>query len=283
MRWHRMAVAGEPFSYLAAGPEEGDLVLCLHGFPDVAATWAPVMEELSGRGFRVVAPAMRGYAPSTLRGPFDPVRLGEDVLGFVDVLSPGRPAAVVGHDWGAVATYVAAMLAPERLSRIATLAIPHPLAFRSVFTDPAQARRSWYIGFFQLPWAPEVALRRGDWALVERLWRRWSPGLEPPPTHLREVRRCFEASMPAPIDYYRALLRRAPRVAAAALRLSLRLAVPCLYLHGADDGCVSAEVARGHERWFEGELAAELVPAAGHFLHLERPREVAARIAEWLA
>lgn len=89
--------------------------------------------------------------------------------------------------------------------------------------------------------------------------------------------------MPAPIDYYRALLRRAPRVAAAALRLSLRLAVPCLYLHGADDGCVSAEVARGHERWFEGELAAELVPAAGHFLHLERPREVAARIAEWLA
>lgn len=287
MERHRITVDGEPFSYLTCGPPDGRLVLCLHGFPDIPQTWEPVAQRLAARGFRVVAPYMRGYAPSTLQGPFDADRLGADALALVRALSGGERAFVVGHDWGAVATYVAAGLEPELLDRVVTLAVPHPLAFLgNMRHTPDQLRRSWYMGFFQLPVVPELALKRDGWALVERLWRRWSPGFEPPAEHLRALEQCFEASMPAPIEYYRAMLWP-PVEAAARMREGQqegrRVNVPCLYLHGADDGCVGFELARDQERYFAAGLEAELLARCGHFLQLERPEAVAERILEWIA
>ncbi|MGW2200332.1 alpha/beta fold hydrolase, partial [Streptosporangium sp. NPDC001682] len=61
---------GVEFAYLSAG--EGPLALCLHGFPDTAHTWRHLLPELAGRGYRAVAPFMRGYAPTSI--PADGVR-----------------------------------------------------------------------------------------------------------------------------------------------------------------------------------------------------------------
>jgi pimeloyl-ACP methyl ester carboxylesterase len=92
-----------PFAALAAGPPDGELVLCLHGFPDHAPSFEALLEELSQAGRRAVAPWMRGYAPSTLEGPFDLTQLASDALAIAESLSPKRPVSLVGHDWGALA------------------------------------------------------------------------------------------------------------------------------------------------------------------------------------
>src|SRR5258706_3410644 len=93
----------------------GPLVLCLHGFPDQARSFRHQMPALAAAGFRVVAPHLRGYAPTSqpADGRLDGMALGEDVLALLDALEAER-AIVVGHDWGAVATYFAPLLAPHR-------------------------------------------------------------------------------------------------------------------------------------------------------------------------
>ena len=104
-----LALEEGTFGALATGPEKGPLALFLHGFPDLPTTWSPVMERFAARGYRCVAPFLRGYAPSTTEGPFHVDQLARDVLAFARELSPRRAAFVLGHDWGAAATWFAAM------------------------------------------------------------------------------------------------------------------------------------------------------------------------------
>lgn len=263
------------------GPPEGPVVLCVHGFPDVPQTWDPLADRLAAEGYRVVAPYLRGYAPSTLAGPFHLRRIAQDLIELADAVSPGSPALLVGHDWGAAAAFGALAIAPERFARAVTLAVPHPLAFRDgVARHPRQLARSWYMGFFQLPAVPEAALRRHDFALVERLWRAWSPGWRPPAAHLARVKRCLAQSLPGPVDYYRALVDSARDTALA--RAAAHLEVPVLHVHGSTDGCVGVELAREQARYFGPRFRAREVDGVGHFLHLEAPERVGALVQEGL-
>jgi pimeloyl-ACP methyl ester carboxylesterase len=275
-----------PLQCLVTGDSGAPVVLCLHGFPDVPRTFGALMQELAGRGWRAVAPWLRGYHPSTLEGPYHIERIAEDVLELATVLSPDRPLCIVGHDWGAVATYWATSWAPQRFARAVTMAVPHPLAFlANSLRHPGQLRRSWYMAYFQLPDRPERAVPADGFALIDRLWRDWSPGWEPPREHLDEVKACLARSMPAPIEYYRALfrpMRDVRRRMAESRSRARRIRVPTLHLHGAQDGCVAPVVAEGQERFFEGVLTQRTLPGLGHFLHLERPDVVHAEILEWL-
>jgi pimeloyl-ACP methyl ester carboxylesterase len=47
-----------------AGPEDGPAVLLVHGFPDLWYGWRHQMAALAARGFRAVAPDLRGYGDS---------------------------------------------------------------------------------------------------------------------------------------------------------------------------------------------------------------------------
>ncbi|MES4793201.1 MAG: alpha/beta hydrolase, partial [Chloroflexota bacterium] len=103
-----MTANGVEFAYLTAG--DGPLALLLHGFPDTAHTWRHLLPELAAAGFRVVAPWMRGYAPSSL-APDDCYQsgaLGADAIALHEALGGDTDAVLVGHDWGAVAAYAAA-------------------------------------------------------------------------------------------------------------------------------------------------------------------------------
>lgn len=263
------------FHALFAGPEEAPLALCLHGFPDTARTFERLLVSLAQGGFRAVAPWLRGYAPSTLEGPFGIDALGHDAVAIADALSPGRPVAIVGHDWGAVAAYRASMLAPARFSAAVASAVPHPLALASnLLAMPRQLRRSWYMAFFQLPRA-ELLVARHDFALIDRLWRDWSPGFTPSAEHMADVKRCLAASMPAPLAHYRALRTELFR------RDRARIRVPTLHLHGANDGCIGASLGRGQARWFDGPFESELLEGAGHFSHLEQPDLVERLVLGW--
>lgn len=268
------------FAALAAGPVDAPPVLVLHGFPDSPATFAPFLEELAARGHRAVAPWLRGYAPSPLAGPYDADRLADDALALASRLGGGRPVAIVGHDWGAVVTYVACARAPAQFSAAVTLSVPHPATFVRALARPGQLRRSWYMLAFQAPGAERLAAAR-DFALIDRLWRAWSPTFRLPAALRDELHATLRASWPAPLSYYRALTRP-PGAALARLRRRDRIAVPTLYLHGAVDGCIGPEVGVGAERFFTGGYRREVVAGLGHFLAAEDPDQLATRVDAWL-
>lgn len=277
-------IEGESFTYLAAGPDDGPVALCLHGFPDIPRTWAPIVPSLTAAGYRVIAPYMRGYAPSTTRGPFAADRVARDILNLSKALGGGRPVHLLGHDWGAVAVYVACLQAPEAFGRAVTMAVPHPIAlFKNMATNPEQIRRSWYMVFMQLRVVPERVVRSGDFWLIERFFREWSPDFDVPADYLAEVKATLAASMPGPIEYYRAIMW--PPVEAFR-RFSQayggRIKVPTLYLHGAEDGCIGPEAAEGQAKFFDAPLEEKTLEGAGHFLQLENPAWVGEQIMQWL-
>ena len=276
----RLDVATGSFQALAAGAPGAPLVLVLHGFPDAPPTFAPLLAELGARGYRAVAPWARGYAPSPLVGPYDPRRLGDDVVALAEALSPRAPVVVVGHDWGAIATYAALVAAPERFLSAVTIAVPHPIAFlANLKKQPSQVVRSGYMALFQVPRLADWVVRARDFAFVDRLWRLWSPDFSPTPEHLAEVKRCLADSLPAPLEMYRDARRallRGERFPETPIR------VPVLHLQGANDGCISPELSAGEERFFLAQYRRDVLPEVGHFLHLERPAAVARRILEWL-
>ncbi len=177
----------------------------LHGFPDHPPTATGFLDELAAAGYEIVAPWMRGYAPSPLAGPYDGAQLGADAIAIADAVAGDRPVHLVGHDWGALVTYAACAIAPARFARAVAMAVPHPRAFVASLARTAQLARSWYMLAFQLPGAPAVARAR-DLALIDWLWRAWSPGFALPDEARAALHQCLAASLPAPIGYYRALL-----------------------------------------------------------------------------
>jgi pimeloyl-ACP methyl ester carboxylesterase len=254
----------------------GSPVVYLHGFPDHPPTATPFLDELVRRGYRVIAPWLRGYAPSPLAGPFDIDTLAGDVIALIEQWSPREAVALVGHDWGAAITYRVCALAPQKIARAVTLALPHPLTFVRSLATLAQLRCSWYMGLFQLPGAGAI-VRARDLALVDHLWRTWSPSFTLDDSRRAGLHACLAASLPGPLGYYRAIAR-SPR----ALRLARkRIDTPILQLHGADDGCVLPPDDSDAHRFVERQLV--VVPGAGHFIQHEQPEAIAARVDAWLA
>jgi pimeloyl-ACP methyl ester carboxylesterase len=268
-------------AYLDQGDPSAPLVVLQHGFPDYPKTFLPLAERLCNAGYRAVSPFLRGYVPSTTSGPFDDARMGSDLVELTVALSPGRPAVLVGHDWGAVATYAAVRLRPDAFRKAITIAVPHVSALmRNMWSDPAQQRKSAYMAFFMLPLLPERIVPRHDFAFIDALWRRWSPGYVPPAHYMRELKSCLRASMPAPLGHYRALPSSLRQKQSSPLR-SAGIGVPLLHLHGENDGCIALASSRGEERYFNAGFRREVL-SGGHFLHLEAPDRVASSILDFI-
>lgn len=279
---------GLDFGYLAAGPADGPLALLLHGFPDSPHTWRHLMPELAAVGYRAVAPFMRGYAPTSVPsdGAFQTGALAADAVALHEALGGDADAVLIGHDWGALTAYGAANVAPDRWRKAVAMSVPPMSVMGTAFFDYEQLKRSFYIFVFQTPLA-EMALNR---AFVEGLWRDWSPTDDRDRTEdVDHVMDCLAtpANIEAAIGYYRAMLdpsRLIDRYATEEAAASAIGELPVLYLHGAEDGCLGADVIDldAVRAALPPDSRAESVPDAGHFLQLDRPKDVNAHILDWL-
>jgi pimeloyl-ACP methyl ester carboxylesterase len=243
LRHRVIATNGIRLHAVEAGPEDGPLLILLHGFPEFWYGWRHQIGPLAEAGFRVLVPDQRGYNRSDKPPGLSAYRLdtlARDVVGLIDDAGRDR-AAVAGHDWGGVVAWWLGIHHPGRLARLALLNIPHPWVMRRTLRENAkQRKKSLYMLFFQLPWLPERALRKDDWALAVKTLRATSrPGTftDEDLTRYREAW-AQPGALTGMLSWYRAALRRPPR-----LEPSLRVTVPTLLLWGARDRALLSDMA----------------------------------------
>ena len=271
---HRYADLGDVrLHYVEAG--EGPLVLLLHGFPQFWYQWRHQIPALVEAGFRVVAPDMRGYNLSGKPPGVQAYRvelLARDVERLIRTCGEGT-AVVVGHDWGAIAAWIAAMRHPGRVERLAILNVPHPARSLDGLLSPMQLLRSSYMFFFQIPRLPEEVIRAGDFALLRSVFR--SDPVQPEALTAEDIERYIEAiaqpgALTASLNYYRALLRN-PREMRALLQ---RVEAPVLVIWGEKDRFLSRRLAEPPRLWVPNLIRVKRLPDASHWVAEDCPLEV---------
>ncbi len=280
MEFEEIVIKTERLDFPALAAGDGPIVVCWHGFPDHPASFGPLAERLVAAGRRVVAPFLRGHHPSTLdQLPFgDGLTLAADAAAVNAALSP-EPLDVIGHDIGAGVAGRLAAVWPERVRRVVTMSVPPPATLRTIFNDPAQQQRFFYLFMFQVPGVAEGLLND---TLLDYMWRTWSPGLEVP-SYVRAMY-ADPALRANSLRLYRANFDRTlhdPELAELA-RISEKPApIPMLVLGGADDGCITPENYADAATGLAPGSRVEIVAGGGHFLQLDRPDEVAALALDW--
>jgi pimeloyl-ACP methyl ester carboxylesterase len=278
---------GVVFEYLEAG--SGPLALCLHGFPDSAYTWRHLLPRLADAGYHAVAPFQRGYAPTSLAadGVYQTGALSADANALHELLGGDGDAMIIGHDWGAPATYGAAIGAPERWRRVVGMSVPPGDGLMSAILTYGQLKMSWYMFFILHPLA-DFVVANNDLEFIDRLWADWSPGFDAT-DELEAVKQTMRdpAHLAAALGYYRASLASGPRDPAfetIQANNTNPISQPILYLHGATDGCIGLDVARTAAGAFTNDRSRlAIVEGAGHFLQLEQPERVNQLIIDFLA
>ena len=226
-----------------AGPLDGRPVLLLHGFPEFWRGWLKQIEALAGQGFRVIAPDQRGYNLSDVPHGVENYsldNLSADVLGLLDHFGL-ETVCLAGHDWGAAVAWNVAAQAPQRVTRLVILNVPHPdVMMRFLRSSPRQMFKSWYIGFFQIPWLPDWLMSLGNYAPALALLKNSAQPTTFSAQDLLEYQQAYTHSggLTGMINWYRAILRYPP-----AAPSSRRIRMPVLILWGKRDVALSAEMA----------------------------------------
>ena len=264
---------------MAAGRNDGRVVVLLHGFPEFWYGWRKQIEPLAAAGFRVIVPDQRGYNLSSKpRGValYALAELVSDVVAIADQLGQQK-IFLAGHDWGAAVAWSAALLHPGRIAKLAVLNVPHPSVMRRyIYKRLPQTMRSWYIFFFQFPWLPETFLS----AFNFRIARRTLLASSRPGTFSAEDLSKYGAAWSQPgaltamINWYRAATRYRTPFSDRTVR------VPTRILWGERDRFLMAEMAQESLRYCsDGELFT--FAEASHWLQHEEPDKVSQLLVEF--
>ncbi len=261
---------------------DGPLLLLLHGFPQYWYCWRHQLAVLSAH-FCVVAPDLRGYNDTEKPDwGYTVDVLTADVVGLIESLGYQR-AHVVGHDWGGALAWMLAITYPHRVTRLATLNMPHPaLMQQAMTTNPRQMARSVYMALFQLPLLPEALLRAGDYALLAWMMRGTttsSNAFDDETIEMYKDAASKPGALTAALNWYRGLFRDGDMFRLA--HQSARVDVPTLMVWGQQDPALGVELTHGTES-LVSNLRLEYVPDASHWVQEEQPELVSRYLLEFL-
>jgi pimeloyl-ACP methyl ester carboxylesterase len=274
----------QPITFGAIEDTAKPLAVLVHGFPDTPYTWRYLGPQFAERGYRVVAPWLPGYD-----APVDKnISVGSYVRHILDVRDEYEGddrAILLGHDWGAHAGYGVVAAEPTVFQSYIAMAVPPAAALGGMF-GCRQLKRSFYIWFIQQVGLAEAALLQpGFW---ESLWADWSPGYDPKDDAAQLRKYVTADNIANVICPYRASFNSAfvdPDTQAEGAATLQPPQVSTLYLHGAADGGMGAELLDDFDvsRYLPvAGSAFEIIDGVGHFLHLEQPAAIAAKIFDWL-
>lgn len=274
-------VNGVNLHVVKAGPEDGQLVILLHGFPEFWYGWRKQIEPLAEAGYQVWVPDQRGYNLSDKPAKvadYDIDLLAKDVASLIEAAGKQK-AFVVGHDWGGLVAWWTATIYPEKVEKLIITNVPHPVvATNLIKSKPAQLLKSWYIFFFQLPWLPEKAMSRNNWQLGLDSLRKTSRRGTFDEADLAEYSKAWSqpGAMTSMINWYRAFGRHALR-----WPKQVRIKPPTLILWGKRDAFIHPVAAQLSQDICED---AKLVyyEKASHWLQYEEAPDVNKRILEFI-
>jgi pimeloyl-ACP methyl ester carboxylesterase len=282
--FRRIRANGLDFEVLTAG--EGDrLALCLHGFPEHALSWRAQIPALVELGFRVWAPNQRGYGKTTRPRAVDDYAIDHllaDVAALIDVAG-ARSVTLIGHDWGAAVAWFFALRRLRPLERLVIMNVPHPAVFSKRLRDSWRQRaRSWYMGFFQLPWLPEWVLGRDGARAIGRIFKATSCE---PARFTPEILSVYRdqaktpGALTAMLNWYRAAARGGM---VRQVKLGFpTIEVPTLMLWGERDAALGKETTYGTHRYVS-DLRIHYIPGASHWVQQDAPERVNEELVRFL-
>lgn len=267
----RAEVNGIGICYEISG--EGTPVVLLHGFPDSGRLWRNQVPALTGAGFRVVVPDLRGYGGSDKPAGVESYRmsaLAADVSGLLDHLGIGR-AHVVGHDWGAALAWVLATARPDRVDHLAVLSVGHPASFAAA--GLAQREKSWYMLLFQFEEVAEQWLSGDNWSD----FRAWA-GHPDADAVIAELE--ASGSLTPALNWYRANVRPRSLVAPPTDWPAVPGPVMGIWSDG-DRFLTEAQMTRSRDH-VAGSWRYERLSGPGHWMQLEAPDAVNDLLTDFL-
>lgn len=245
---------------------EGPAVMLLHGFPDRALMWRHQIRALRDRGFRVIAPDLRGFGDSDRPIEVDAYTIDKqatDICNLADQLGVDD-FSVGAHDWGAAVGWLLASAMPERVRQLAAFSVGHPSALAAAGFE--QKALSWYMLWWQFPGVAEAQLPVDDW----RWFREWihdgasrldDPDLDRQLTDLERP-----GALAAGVNWYRA---NVPPQDFARSTIDPPLApvrCPVVGVWSSRDVALTEQQMTGSERYVEGPWRYERFAEVGHWI-----------------
>jgi pimeloyl-ACP methyl ester carboxylesterase len=279
--------------YLDGGPQDGEPLLLLHGWPESPTGFAEISSRFHQEGFRTIAPFLRGFGATRFLASETPrvgvaAALAQDALDLMDRLGIQR-FSVIGHDWGARTGYALAALAPGRLGILCAMSLAFQPRFEFRTPSYAQSRRFWY-QFFTCNDKGRKRVIEDPIGFSRFQWETWSPSGWFTDEDFKTAARAWEnPDYPAiTLNSYRSRWLEGepqdPRYDEVQSKLSKaeRLGVPTLMIQGGSDFCDPPSESQGLERCFMAGYERMVFAEVGHFPHREAPSAVVDAILSWL-
>ncbi|MEO1211583.1 MAG: alpha/beta hydrolase [Cyanobacteria bacterium J06638_20] len=270
---------GVRLHYVTQG--SGPLMLFLHGFPEFWYSWRHQIAEFA-KDYTVVALDLRGYNDSDKPEGVEAYRMTEliaDVQGVIQGLGFQR-CILVGHDWGGAIAWAVAYDSPELLEELIVMNLPHPAKFQQGLQTPQQLMRSWYMGFFQLPFLPELAMSAGDYWAIEQSFRGMTirkDAFSDDDINAYKDAAAKRGALTAMLNYYRAI------ASSSNMREHWEvLNVPTLMIWGEEDSALGKELTVGTDEYVR-DFHLRYIPQCSHWVQQEQPDLVNQYMREFLA
>ncbi|GAA3728928.1 epoxide hydrolase EphM [Salinicoccus jeotgali] len=264
-----------------AGPEEGELVVLLHGFPEFWYSWRRQIRVLAQAGYRVIAPDQRGYNKSDKPagvGAYAINILKEDIIGLIDHFNRDE-AAIVGHDWGGAVGWHLASINPERVKCFTAINMAHPGVFPEVMmAKPTQILKSAYMLFFQLPRLPEFIMSSRDYSNLEQMLKVTSKKGTFSDNELGAYNIAWSRhnALKSMLNWYRAIPH-----SIKSIDKKSKVEVPVKIIWGSSDQFLSQRLAEESLKYTHSQRVV-WVNGATHWVHQEYPDFVNEQILQFL-
>jgi pimeloyl-ACP methyl ester carboxylesterase len=257
-----------------AGPESGDPVVLVHGWPQHWWIWRGVIPALVDAGYRCICPDLRGHGwTDAPPDGYEKEQFASDVLATLDALGVER-FKLVGHDWGGFASFLIALRAPERVEKLLAVSIVHPwirrqggpidllkgllgASYQFVIASPVIGRQV----VQRTPFIKTAISRGSAYGLPEEVSRAYADRWREP------------ARANATVAIYRTFLLRELNGILRGRYRDHRLRVPAVLVFGARDPVIQADRLAGWEEHADDMRLVEV--EGGHFLPDEQPAIVA--------
>ena len=263
-----------------AGPEDGELVILLHGFPDFWYGFRKQLDALAAAGYRVVVPDQRGYNQSDKpkgRKAYVIDELTKDIIGLIHYFNR-TDAVIIGHDWGGAVGWQLSGAYPKAVRAFIAINIPHVGVFPQAFLKtPSQLFRSLYMAFFQIPAVPEKLMSGKNYNNMAQMLKKSSRRGTFTDDDIEKYKKAWRepGTLTTMLNWYRALPLSMMHINKDKIEMPVKI------IWGARDRFLSKELAE-YSLEFTKSGTIRWLSDAAHWVNQEEPEAVNKEILTFL-